>query len=79
MQALKPANSSTTLFLTWSSVKVRENLLVQVPRYIISHTCLQGMMCIYPWSRSGIQISKGNMKYCDGAEHLHDTTIDVYK
>jgi len=23
--------------------------------------------------------TKGNMKYCDGAEHLLDTIIDVYK
>ena len=31
------------------------------PKVHNSHTCLQGMMCIYPWSMSGIQISKGNM------------------
>lgn len=48
-------------------------------RYVNSHTCLQGMLCIYPRSKSGIQVCKGNMKHSDCAEHLHKIIIDVYK
>jgi len=77
MQALSPTNSSTTLSLTRCSVIVRQNLIVS--RYVNSHTCLQGMMCIYQWSRSGIQMLNGNMKHSDCAEHLHKIIIDVYK
>ncbi len=35
-------------------IDAERNLIVS--RYVNSHTCLQGMLCIYPWSRSGIQI-----------------------
>ena len=45
-----------------------------VSRYISSHTCQQSMMCVYPWSRSGIQIVKGNMQNSDYAQSACTTS-----